>query len=46
MRPPVEVLPQVVLTNREVRGIFAFTVLVMPGLAAMLGGAVWWWRRR
>ena len=46
MRPPVEVLPQVVLTNRQVRGIFAFTVLVIPGLAAMLGGAVWWRRRR
>ncbi|HEY7436729.1 MAG TPA: Gldg family protein [Methylomirabilota bacterium] len=46
MRPPVEVLPRVVLTNREVRGIFAFTVLVMPGLTAMLGGGIWWWRRR
>jgi len=46
MRPPVEVLPQVVLTNRQVRGIFAFTVLVVPGLAVVLGGAVWWRRRR
>jgi hypothetical protein len=46
LRPPVEVLPQVVLTNRDVRGIFLATVLGLPGLAAVLGGVVWWSRRR
>jgi hypothetical protein len=46
LRPPVEVLPQVVLTNRDVRGIFLATVLGLPGLAVVLGGVVWWWRRR
>jgi hypothetical protein len=46
MKPPVEVLPTVVLTNRQVRGIFLFCVLVLPGLAVVTGGAVWWARRR
>lgn len=46
MKPPVEVLPTVVLTNRQVRGIFAMTVLVIPGLVVGLGGLVWWRRRR
>lgn len=46
MRPPVEVLPQVVLTNQQVRGIFLVTVLGLPGLAVVLGGVVWWRRRR
>lgn len=46
MKPPVEVLPTVVLTNRQVREIFAFTVILLPGLAVLLGGVVWWQRRR
>lgn len=46
MKPPVEVLPTVVLTNQQVRGIFIFTVLVLPGLAVAIGGVVWWERRR
>jgi ABC-type uncharacterized transport system involved in gliding motility auxiliary subunit len=46
MKPPVEVLPTVVLTNRQARGIFLVTVLVMPGLVVAAGGVVWWARRR
>jgi ABC-type uncharacterized transport system involved in gliding motility auxiliary subunit len=46
MKPPIEVLPTVVLTNRQVREIFVFTVILLPGLAVLLGGVVWWQRRR
>jgi hypothetical protein len=45
MKPPVEVLPTVSLTGEQMRGIFLVTVLLMPGLIAFAGGAMWWWRR-
>ena len=45
MKPPVEVLPTVSLTSRQMRGIFIVTVLLMPGLIAFAGGAIWWLRR-
>lgn len=46
MKPPVEVLPTVTLTGQQVRGIFLTTVIALPGLVALVGGAVWWRRRR
>jgi hypothetical protein len=46
MKPPIEVLPRVVLTQRQVYGIFAVTVLGLPGIVVVVGGAVWWRRRR
>jgi gliding motility-associatede transport system auxiliary component len=46
MKPPVEVLPTVVLTNRQVKEIFLFTTILLPGSAVVLGGVVWWRRRR
>ncbi|HET8577125.1 MAG TPA: Gldg family protein [Methylomirabilota bacterium] len=46
MKPPIEVLPSVVLTNRQVQAIFLFTVVMLPGLAVVIGGVVWWRRRR
>jgi ABC-2 type transport system permease protein len=45
MKPPVEVLPTVVLTGAQVRWIFIVTVLILPGSIALLGGVVWWRRR-
>jgi hypothetical protein len=45
MRPPVEVLPTVALTNVQMRSIFLLTVLLLPGLLALTGGGVWWLRR-
>jgi hypothetical protein len=45
MKPPVEVLPTVVLTGEQVRWIFIATVLLLPGSVALLGGLVWWRRR-
>jgi ABC-type uncharacterized transport system len=45
MKPPVEVLPMVSLTGEQMRGIFIVTVLMMPGLIALGGSAMWWWRR-
>jgi gliding motility-associatede transport system auxiliary component len=45
MKPPVEVLPTVTLTGDQMRSIFIVTVLLMPGLIAFAGGAMWWSRR-
>jgi hypothetical protein len=45
VKPPVEVLPTVSLTGEQMRGIFMVTVLLMPGLIAFAGGAIWWLRR-
>lgn len=44
-KPPVEVLPTVALTGLQARGVFIATVLMLPGLVALLGGLVWWRRR-
>lgn len=46
VRPPVEVLPRVTLTNAQVRGIFLAAVVALPGVTALAGGVVWWRRRR
>ncbi|TXL82144.1 hypothetical protein FHP25_00120 [Vineibacter terrae] len=45
MKPPVEVLPTVALTNSQMRWIFLLTVIGMPGGIALAGVAAWWLRR-
>jgi len=45
MKPPVEVLPMVVLNNSQMQMIFLICVVLLPGLCAALGFAVWWRRR-
>ena len=37
LKPPVEVLPQVTLTNAQVRWIFILTVILLPGAVALDG---------
>jgi gliding motility-associatede transport system auxiliary component len=46
LKPPVEVLPRVTLTERQVRGIFLATVVLLPGAVVGAGTFVWWRRRR
>ena len=46
LKPPVEVLPMVALTNAQVRWIFILTVLLLPGAVVLSGLGVWLWRRR
>ena len=46
MKPPVEVLPQVALTNAQVRWIFILTVILLPGSVVVAGLGVFLWRRR
>ena len=45
MKPPVEVLPLVTLTNVEVRWVFILTVILLPGIVALAGVGVFLWRR-
>ena len=45
MKPPVEVLPTVALTNAQMQTVFVISVLLLPGLVALAGGVMWWMRR-
>ena len=46
MRPPVEMLPRITLTDVQVRKIFVTTAIAQPGGVAVVGLIVWWRRRR
>ena len=45
LKPPVEVLPLVAMTNRQMQAIFLLCVVGLPGLCALAGVVVWWRRR-
>jgi hypothetical protein len=45
MKPAVEVLPTVVLTNGQMQAVVILCVLALPGLCAVAGLGVWWKRR-
>ncbi|MEK8051353.1 GldG family protein [Ideonella sp. DXS22W] len=45
MKPPVEVIPLVTMTNQQMQLIFVLCVIGVPGLCALAGAWVWWRRR-
>lgn len=45
IRPPIPVLPIVLLTKRQMQQIFVAVEIILP-LSVMVCGAVVWWRRR
>jgi ABC-type uncharacterized transport system involved in gliding motility auxiliary subunit len=46
LKPPVEVLPLVSMTNAQMQSVFVVSVLLVPGVCALVGALVWWRRRR
>jgi hypothetical protein len=45
LQPQTHDLPRVNLTNRQMKGTFFLSVLLVPGLLALVGTAVWWKQR-
>jgi ABC-type uncharacterized transport system involved in gliding motility auxiliary subunit len=45
LKPRTHDLPRVNLTNRQMKGMFFLSVLLMPGLLAFVGTVVWWRQR-
>jgi ABC-type uncharacterized transport system involved in gliding motility auxiliary subunit len=45
LQPRTHDLPRVNLTNRQMKGTFFLSVLLVPGLLALVGSAVWWRQR-
>jgi ABC-type uncharacterized transport system involved in gliding motility auxiliary subunit len=44
LKPPVEVLPLVAMTNAQMQAVFVVCVLLVPGLCGLVGVGVWWRR--
>jgi len=45
LQPRTHDLPRVNLTNRQMKGMFFLSVLLVPGLLGFVGTAVWWRQR-
>jgi ABC-type uncharacterized transport system involved in gliding motility auxiliary subunit len=45
IRPRTADLPRVNLTNRQLKGAFVLSVVLVPALLAVVGTAVWWTQR-
>ena len=45
IRPAIAVPPLVLLTQRQMRGIFLAVEVLLPLAVAMVGAVVWWRRR-
>jgi hypothetical protein len=41
----IDVRESIELSRTQQRGVFVLLVLLLPGLIALLGGAMWWVRR-
>ena len=45
LEPRTYDLPRVNLTNRQMKGTFFLSVILVPALLAVVGTAVWWKQR-
>jgi ABC-type uncharacterized transport system involved in gliding motility auxiliary subunit len=45
LEPKTHDLPRVNLTNRQMKGTFFLSIVLIPALMAVIGVAVWWRRR-
>jgi hypothetical protein len=45
LEPKTMDIPQVTLTNEQMKGVFFMSILLIPSLMALIGIAVWWRRR-
>jgi ABC-type uncharacterized transport system involved in gliding motility auxiliary subunit len=45
IQPKTADLPRVNLTNRQLKGSFVLSVILVPALLAVVGTAVWWRQR-
>jgi ABC-type uncharacterized transport system involved in gliding motility auxiliary subunit len=45
LQPRTADLPRINLTNRQMKGVFFLSVILVPALLAVVGTAVWWQQR-